>query len=126
MKYGLTCNGKLLTTDYSNILGFDDSLPQYTLRVQYQQNTSPQLTRWRSLHSEATVTDTLIDSDENIYDITTSIPDWSFLFDSTYGTEEMLINVISVNSENITNMSEMFARLRLSYFCTIVRYIYSY
>ena len=78
------------------------NLPANTLRVKYAQGTTP----------GTKFTKTLVDSDNNIYDLTyDNNGDWSNLFQSDYKNVE---EILGINSENVTNMKNAFSRLSIS------------
>lgn len=102
MKYAITCNGKLLTTDYSNILGFDIydplnplDLPPLTLRAKYKYNTRP--------NDHSHVTSRLYDYYNNIWDLTFDVTYWSLT------SETNMIEVLGANSTGVTLMTGLFS-----------------
>lgn len=103
MNYGLTCNGKLLTTDYSNILGIPDpynpyNLPAKTFRAQYKQNTYP-TTKYCEV--------TLVDSVQNIYDITYTGAYYS-PYEVPFQSDKNLTNVLGANTTDFTSVQNLF------------------
>lgn len=104
MNYGLTCNGKLLTTDYSNILGIPDpynpyNLPAKTFRAQYKQNTYP-TTKYCAV--------TLVDNVQNIYDITYTGEYYSE-YEVPFQSDKNLTNIIGANTTDFTSCRNLFA-----------------
>lgn len=78
------------------------NLPANTLRVRYAQGTIP----------ASKFTKTLVDSENNIYDLTyDNNGDWSNLFQFE---DKKVEEILGINSENITNMKNAFARLSIS------------
>ena len=70
-------------------------LPDYTIRAKFTANYSP---------SYIGDSQTLVDSDNNIWDIVRTRTDWSGLFQRNNN----LIEIIGVNPSNVYDMSDMF------------------
>lgn len=101
MKYGFTCNGKLLTTDYSNILGLDYTdplnpldLPPYTIRIRWANDETP---------SVLNTSMTLVDAEQHIWDVTYNTNDWF-----GFCRSDLLIEVLGANTTGVTKMTQMF------------------
>lgn len=71
------------------------SLPPYTIRLKYRQGFTPTFAKG---------TGVLVDSSENIWDLTYEMSDWSGLLYNDYD----LLEVISSNTNNVTSMYGMF------------------
>ena len=68
---GLTFNGKQLTIDSIKILGYEDSLPAYTLRLKFTEGVTPTFSYGG--------TAVQVSSSPNIWDLTYENSDWSQL-----------------------------------------------
>lgn len=81
-------------------------LPPRTIRVKFAAGTEPNPPEWTGI----TYTKTLVDSVENIWDVTTDDTSWSQLFYSSEweGTDMNLVEVLGANAEEITDMSSLF------------------
>ena len=71
-------------------------LPPYTIRLKYRQGTTPSFSKG---------TGELVDSTNNIWDLTYENTDWSALLLNQYH----LIEIINANTTNVTNMNNTFA-----------------
>ena len=103
----ITVGGKALSyvSDYDpyNPLG----LPSYTARVQFADGVTP---AYRSGHE---VTLSQVSSSPNVWDVTYSDPDWSFMFQSVNGWLEnfsYITKFLGANTTGVTNMSYMFGQ----------------
>jgi surface protein len=85
-------DGKWLIQDPYNPLG----LPPLTVRVKYQSGYTP---------SVSGGTNTLVDSENNIYDITVNSDNWRQRFQS----QARLLEVIGANIKDVTNISQCFS-----------------
>jgi len=88
------------------------NLPPYTIRVKYAPGTSPSSNVTSEKITSATTT--LVDSTENIWDVTYENSDWSTLFYAQNGTSRRgdLIEVLGANTTNITDMTRLFYSCR--------------
>lgn len=73
-------------------------LPDNTIRVKYISGFTPR--------SELSMT--LIDAENNVWDITYDYHNWNYLFKSSNMGGNNLIEVLGANTTHITNMQEMF------------------
>jgi surface protein len=71
------------------------SLPPYTIRLKYKQGTTPTFSKG---------TGVLVDSTNNIWDLTYENTDWNRLFRN----HTNLLEVIEANTEGVVNMSIMY------------------
>ena len=71
------------------------SLPPYTIRLKYKQGTTPTFSKG---------TGVLVDSTNNIWDLTYENTDWNRLFNN----HTNLLEVIEANTSNVTMMYYMF------------------
>ena len=98
-----TFNGKIFVMDLENLPEEPDplnplNLPPNTIRVRFISGYTPDMGTTR----------TLVDANENIWDITTSYNGWEGLFyEQLDSNEHYLIEILGANSKNITNMSFM-------------------
>lgn len=69
------------------------NLPPFTIRCKFMSGTTPTMGDRQ----------TLVDADENVWDICKNSTDWSGLF-----IEAHLLEVLGANTSGVTNMSEMF------------------
>ena len=70
-------------------------LPPYTIRLKYKQGTTPTFSKG---------TGTLVDEENNIWDLTYENSDWTNLLKS----DDDINNVLGANTKNVTNMSGLF------------------
>ena len=101
-------NNKVLTVHSKWLYAVDPynplDLPPYTIRVKYKQGREPEI-------QGHTYTKTLVDRNENIWDITITdeSTDWSGLFYYPYEYQyDYLLEVLGANSAGITDMRNMF------------------
>ena len=73
-------------------------LPPFTIRVKFSQGYTPTMGD----------TQTLVDAEENIWDITKNSTDWIGLFIRNYDEDSELLEVLAANTTGVTNMSYMF------------------
>ena len=97
----LTVNGKQLTIDGREILGYEDiynplCLPANTLRIKFSQGYTP-------TNGD---TKTLVDAEQNIWDIYIASNNWSHFYYDPDGGE--ILDVIGANTTNVTSMHETF------------------
>jgi len=79
-------------------------LPPNTIRVKLPTGVVP----------TAGDTQTLVDANENVWDIYKQSNDWSNLFNKQSTINHYVISVLGANTENITNMYQMFKRSNLN------------
>jgi surface protein len=72
------------------------TLPPYTIRLKYKQGTTPTFSRG---------TGVLVDSTNNIWDLTYEESDWQGLL----WNHTNLLEVIEANTEDVVNMTDMFS-----------------
>jgi len=97
----LTVNGKQLTVDGVEILGYEDiynplGLPANTLRIKFSQGYTP----------TKGDTKTLVDAEQNIWDIYIASNDWSSFYYDTDGGE--ILDVMGANTTNVTSLFDTF------------------
>ena len=101
MRKALTVNGKQLTVDGIEILGYEDmynplDLPANTLRIKFSQGYTPTKGDTR----------TLVDAEQNIWDIYIASNDWSSFYYDYDGVE--ILDVMGANTTNVTSMFDTF------------------
>lgn len=69
-------------------------LPPFTIRAKFESGYTPMMGNRR----------TLVDADENVWDIINNWPDWSYLF----GYHPNIIGVLGANTTSVTDMRGMF------------------
>lgn len=99
----VTCNNKWLSKvqiDPYNPL----NLPAYTIRAKFVQGYTPSMGDSR----------TLVDSTNNVWDITKNSTSWSSLF-NVYGytAERSLLEILGANATGVTNMQNLFSSNRV-------------
>lgn len=94
----LSVNGNNLSVNW-NLLGVNSDLLPYTIRLKYSQGTTPTFSKG---------TGTLVDAQQNIWDLTYQNNNWSYLLEN-HGA---LLEVLGGNTTNITNMFQMFNNCR--------------
>ena len=75
------------------------NLPPFTIRVRFTNGFTPTFAKG---------TGVLVDSTNNIWDLTYENVDWSNLLNFSWPNNEKLVEVLGANSTGVTNMSAMF------------------
>ena len=75
------------------------NLPPFTIRVRFTNGFTPTFAKG---------TGVLVDSTNNIWDLTYENTDWSNLLNFSWPNNEKLVEVLGANSTGVTNMSAMF------------------
>ena len=94
----LSPNGKWIDKDYDPYNPL--KLPPYTIRCKFTSGYTPVIGD----------SQTLVDAQDNIWDITKNSTDWWALFN---GTQNYLLEVLGANTTGVTNMKKMFYNSKL-------------
>lgn len=92
----LVVNGKQLSIDGVEILGYNDGLPSYTLRLKFSDDVTPTFSKGTAVQ---------VSSSPNIWDLTYESSDWSKLL---YNQKDLLEVIDCGDTTGVTKMNSMF------------------